>query len=174
MLGAGIMNLFKVIKTRKSVRAFLNKPVEKEKILSVLNAGIKAPSGKNGQPWKFVVIQDNKMLLKQISKLTIYDKFVKTSDCLILVLLDKKQSYNYIKDVQAVGACIQNMLLAVTDIGLGACWIGEILNRDLYVRDILKLDNSMDLMAVIAIGYPEGDTKQPQKKELKDCIIEMQ
>jgi nitroreductase len=168
------MELTEVINSRKSIRKYINRKVEKEKIEKILESGIKAPSGKNGQPWKFIVIKENKELLKQISKLTIYDSFVKTADCLILVFLNKSESYNYIKDVQGIGACIQNMLLTIIDLGLGACWIGEILNRDLYVREILKLEKNFDLMAVISIGYCDGETKQRKKKELKDCIINWQ
>ncbi len=166
------MELKEVIEERKSVRSYADKTVEKEKIKKTLNAGMQAPSGKNGQPWKFIVVQKDKELLKKISALTLYDSFVRTADCLIMVLLDKSQSYNCIKDCQAVGACIQNMLLTITDLGLGACWIGEILNRDLFVKKLLKLDNNLDLMAVIAVGYPNDNAKQPSKKQLQDCLIE--
>lgn len=167
------MDLYNAIENRKSIRTYSDKTIEYEKIIKILKSGTKAPSGKNGQPWKFIVVQKDRELLKQISALTIYESFVKTADCLILLFLDKTQSYNYIKDVQAIGACIQNMLLTVTDLGLGSCWIGEMLNRDLYVREILKLGRNLDLMAVLTIGYPCGETKQPQKKELENCIINM-
>ena len=167
------MELGKVIEKRKSIRVYSGRAVEQEKITSILNAGIKAPSGKNGQPWRFIIVQQDKELLSQISGLTIYDSFVKTADCLILVFLEKTQSYNYIKDVQAIGACIQNMLLAITDLGLAACWIGEILNRDLYVRELLNLSKSLDLMAVLTIGYPSSEAKQPYKKTLEDFVLSM-
>ena len=57
---------------------------------------MQAPSGKNGQPWQFITIQTDNDLLRNISRLTIYDYFVKMADVLIVVLLDKKESYNNI------------------------------------------------------------------------------
>ncbi len=158
------MELKQAIEKRKSIRKFNGRKVSGDELSVILKAGSLAPSGKNGQPWRFITIQKDKTLLNSIADLTVYRDFVKTADCLICVFLDKTQSYNYIKDVQAIGACIQNMLLTITDIGLGACWIGEILNRDTFVRRLLELDNSLDLMAVLAIGGTDGRAYQPSKR----------
>ncbi len=160
-----------VILNRRSVRNFSGAKLRREDLEKILSAGAKAPSGKNGQPWRFYVIQEDRKLFRQISGLTIYDGFVKTADCLILVFLDKNESYHYIKDCQAVGACIENMLLTVTDLGLGACWIGEILNRDLYVRSLLKLGKRYDLMAALAVGYPKGESEPAEKRDWKECVL---
>lgn len=164
-------NLDGVIENRRSVRKYSEATVSKCFIESILKAGLAAPSGKNGQPWKFVVVQENRELLKDLAKLTVYESFVKEADCLIIVFLDKTVSYNYLKDVQAIGACIQNMLLKITDLKLGACWIGEILNRDTFVKSLLQLDNSLDLMAVISVGYPNDLISYKQKKSLSECVI---
>ena len=165
------MELKQAIEKRKSIRKFSSRETTDEELYSVIKAGSLAPSGKNGQPWRFITVRKDKALLNAIADLTVYRDFVKTADCLICVFLDKTQSYNYIKDVQAVGACIQNMLLTVTDIGLGACWIGEILNRDTFVRRLLELDNSLDLMAVLAIGGAGGRAYQPSKREPETNIL---
>lgn len=165
------MDLNKLIESRHSIRKYLQREIEPSKIETILSAGICAPSGKNGKPWKFIVVQKDKTLLKRISAQTIYDSFVKTADALIVVLLDKVQSYHYIKDVQAIGACIQNILLQATELGIGACWIGEILNRDIFVKKILNLDNRYDLMAVITLGYPNEIKRGLTKKQLSDCIL---
>ncbi len=158
---------------RKSVRCFSGTKLAREDLEKILFAGVQAPSGKNGQPWRFYVIQQDRKLFRQISGLTVYDSFVRTADCLILVFLDKNESYHYIKDCQGVGACIENMLLTVTDLGLGACWIGEILNRDLYVRGLLKLGKRYDLMAALAVGHPKGESEPAKKRDWKDCILSM-
>ncbi len=163
------MELEQAMTKRRSVRKYEKKEIEQQQIEKILEAGAKAPSGKNGQPWKFIVVQKDKKLLKKISALTLYDNFVKTADCLIVVLLDKTQSYHYIKDCQAIGACIQNMLLTIVDLGLGACWIGEILNRDLFVREELGLDKSLDLMAVLSVGYPKEEKTQ-RKRRWQDSV----
>lgn len=160
-----------IIKSRRSVRKYLEREIEASKIELILSAGICAPSGKNGQPWKFIVIQKDKTLLKRISAFTTYDSFVKTADALIVVFLDKIQSYNYLKDVQAIGACIQNMLLQATELGIGTCWIGEILNRDIFVKKTLNIDNRYDLMAVITLGYSDESQNALPKKQLSDCVL---
>ena len=103
------MELKQAIEKRKSIRKFNGRKVSSDELSSVLKAGSLAPSGKNGQPWRFITIQKDKALLNSIADLTVYRDFVKTADCLICVFLDKTQSYNYIKDVQAIGACIQNI-----------------------------------------------------------------
>ena len=166
------MELIQAIHTRKSIRSFQKQKISKENLERILTSGMLAPSGKNGQPWKFWLIQENKEKLQSIADLTLYKDFVRKSDCLILVFLDKLHSYHYVKDVQAIGACMENMLLTITDIGLGGCWIGEILNRDLFVKKILQLDNRYELMGLIAVGYPEQSNKAPIKKKLSSCLMQ--
>lgn len=168
------MKLKEAIDARRSVRGYTGEPVAKETVTAILEAGLKAPSGKNGQPWRFIAIQDDKELLRALSKQTVYESFVGTADCLLVVLLDKSASYHYIKDCQAVGACIENMLLTAADLGIGACWIGEILGRDASVKKLLALDNSVELMAVIALGYGADSAAQPDKKTLGDCLLRWQ
>ena len=161
-----------VVTGRRSVRCFLKQCVEDCKIESILSAAVLAPSGKNGQPWKFLVVKRDRQLLQDLAKLTVYQNFVEKADCLIVIFLDKVQSYHYVKDVQAIGACIENMLLETVSQGLGACWIGEILNRDLAVKQRLSLGNILDLMGVLAVGYPGELSRSPQKKTWQDCLLE--
>gem|GEM_PF-1945071 len=71
----------------------------------------------------------------------------------IAVFLDSSLSYDRTKDVQAIGACIQNMLLKKYALGLGAVWLGEILKNGTAVRELLKVRATMVFMALIAQGY---------------------
>ena len=160
-----------LIQARRSCRSFKIEQLLAEYIRVILEAGIKAPSGKNGQPWQFVIVQQDKELLKKLSALTV-NNFVSKADCLIAVYLDKAQSYDYIKNVQAIGACIENMLLQATALGIGSCWIGEILNKAGEVNQLLGINTERyEFMAVIAIGYANDRTMQPKKKELNECVI---
>ena len=158
--------------SRRSVRKYRSETVPRELLEKLLEAGSLAPSGKNGQPWRFYVIQRDRALLGRVAALTAYRAFVREADCLVCVFLDKCASYHYVKDVQAAGACIQNMLLAAADAGLGACWIGEILNRDLFVKRALGLGHGLDLMAVIAIGWPAESPKGPEKRSWRQNLLE--
>ncbi len=141
------------IKSRRSVRDFTDKPVSKDKINTILNAGRWAPSGLNNQPWRYIVVQE-RGTIEEIATCTHYSNVVQSAPLLIAVFLDHDAKYNYVKDAQAIGASIQNMLLSCCDLELGAVWLGEILNQKEKVNSILDAPDSLELMAVLAIGYP--------------------
>ncbi|MFH1655992.1 MAG: nitroreductase family protein, partial [Candidatus Omnitrophota bacterium] len=89
----------------------------------------------------------------------------------ICVFLDIGESYNRDKDILAIGACIQNMLLAAHAQGLATCWLGEILNQKEDVRKLLKLDLDLELMAVISLGLSDEQVTRSCRKSLKSLII---
>jgi nitroreductase len=159
------MNLFELIKTRRSIRKFTDEPVSDELINKIIEAGTWAPSGKNNQPWKFAIIKD-KDLKAQVAELTHYSKCVLSANALIAVFLDNASSYHKIKDAQAIGSCLQNMLLTIHDEGLGAVWLGEILKNGDKVRELVNGPEDIELMAVIALGYPASEGGKGSRKEL--------
>jgi len=79
--------------------------------------------------------------------------------------------YHPVKDYQAMGACLQNMLLAIHSLGLGAVWLGEILKSADMVRDILGLDKNLELMAVIALGRPARRDQKSSRRPLSEVIV---
>ncbi len=164
-------SIIEKISNRTSVRSYLREPIEKEKIQAVLRAGIRAPSGKNGQPWRFVILQEDKNLFEKAAALATAE-FISKADCLIFVFLDKEQSYDYIKDSQAIGACIQNMLLAAEATGLGACWIGELNGKKAEIGELLGIGERYDLAAAITLGYPAAQRKLlSRRKPLSEVIL---
>ena len=76
------------------------------------------------------------------------------------------------EDVQAVGACIQNMLLRAYELGLGTCWLGEILNRGGEVVEYLGVDPACDLMAVVSLGYSAVPAGKGSRKEIESLLLE--
>ena len=164
------MDILETIKSRRSVRKFENIQVPEELLEKILEAGRWAPSGLNNQPWRFAVISDVS-IREMFSQLTHYSRIVASSQILIAVFLDTAVSYDRTKDVQAVGACIQNMLLEAHSLGLGAVWLGEILKSREQISEILGLGKELELMAVIALGYPAESPKNSRRKELKSLII---
>lgn len=159
------------IKSRRSVRKFLPILLEDSLIRDILEAGQWAPSGLNNQPWRFIVIRD-KSTIKSLAECTKYGHIVQSAQLLIAVFLDRNAMYDHTKDTQACGAAIQNMLLAAHGLGLGAVWLGEILNKKEDVGYILKTPDSLELMAVIAIGYPADDTSaSSNRRELSEIAF---
>ena len=163
------MGVLKLIKARRSVRKFKRKIVSKKVINEILEAGRWAPSGLNNQPWKFVVLekQDKDLL----ANYTHYAHILKSADKVIAVFLDKKTSYDYGKDLMAIGACCQNMLLYIHSQGLGACWLGEILNQRAQIQKVFKVPKNLELEVVLALGYPVAKPGQSRRRSLKDSII---
>jgi nitroreductase len=164
------LDILDIIRTRRSIRKFEEIPVPEELLEKVLEAGRWAPSGLNNQPWRFAVIREPSVR-QAFSKLTHYSRIVLNADILIAVFFDNAAGYNRTKDVQAIGACIQNMLLEAHSIGLGSVWLGEIIKSAEQIRKILDLPENLELMAVLAVGYPAEKPRTAGRKPLKDLII---
>jgi len=168
----GRAEILDVILTRRSIREFESGPISEESLASILEAGRWAPSGLNNQPWRFVIIEDEQILYK-LAYLTKYSSILLLAPLAIAVFLEKEASYSRDKDIMAIGACIQNMLLQVEALGLGACWMGEILNKSSDVEALLNVPRSYELMAVLAVGHPkEGwdNEVKSDRKDLKELI----
>lgn len=164
------------IMDRRSVRAYTSEDVNKDDIHQMLIAANWAPSGNNIQPWRFSVVMNDKELIKKISSLTVYHNWVETAPCLISIFLDTKSLDDkvpncYLKHVQSIGASIQNMLLVAHELGLGTCWIGEILKNENQVRELLGVSNDLQLMAVISVGYPGKNNLNSKRRDISENIV---
>ncbi len=164
------MDVTSAIRERRSIRKFTNDRVSDEDITKILEAGRWAPSGLNNQPWKFLVLRGQ--IKDELERFTKYGKIIRDCDTCICVFLDENSCYNRTKDIQAIGACLQNMLLQAHGMGLGAVWLGEILNKGGEVIDFLGIEH--ELMAVIAIGMPYKELKSGERKELGDFLIKVE
>jgi nitroreductase len=162
----GILTL---IKFRRSVRRFKKQKIPAAAIKKILNTGRFAPSGLNNQPWRFLVLAAGSK--NDLARFTKYGHIIKSADKVILVFLDRASSYHYEKDLLAVGACIQNMLLAAFSLGIGSCWLGEILNQRQVVNDFLKIHRRIQLEAVIALGYPVVKSLKGTRKPLRTLLL---
>jgi nitroreductase len=162
------METLDAIKTRRSIREFTDKTISKQTIEQILEAGRWAPSGMNNQPWRFIVVSDKKTK-EHLAKQTHYKNIIKSAPCSIAVFYDIDSGYDRTKDVLAIGACVQNMLLAVRSLDLGACWLGEILKNKNKVARLLEAPASYELMAVIALGEPK-ENPQGDRKEMDELV----
>lgn len=167
---AALPDVLTAIYERRSVRHFSDAPVDRRTVMELLHAASWAPSGLNNQPWRFAVVWDP-ALKERLAGLTRYSATLKGAAVLVPVFLDKEASYDYVKDCQAVGAAIQNFLLAAYGFGLGAVWIGEILKNKDAVRDLLGLPERLELMAVIALGHPAHRKQQSHRRPVEELIV---
>ena len=157
------------IQERYSCRKFKPDPISDNLLREILETARWAPSGLNNQPWGFIILKD-RALKEQVAQQTHYSAIIRNAPVCIAIFLDKATGYNYVKDVQACGAAIEHILLASHNLGLGSVWLGEILNKREKVERILKVPSSWELMAVVALGYPDETTKPRSRKPLSDLI----
>jgi nitroreductase len=155
---------------RRSVRHFTEATVDREAVMEALEAASWAPSGLNNQPWRFAVIRDAD-LKEALAGLTRYSTIVRSAAVLIPVFLDNNTSYDHVKDCQAVGAAIQNLLLALHARDLGAVWLGEILKNKDRIRQILELPEHLELMAVVAAGHPAHRNQQSHRRPVEELLV---
>jgi nitroreductase len=144
--------VIEAIRTRRSVRQFTKEPISDDVLNLILESAAWAPSGKNNQPWKFAVIRDP-VLKEPFATLTHSRSIIQGAPVCIGVFLDHSRVYDRTKDVQAMGACIQNMLLAIHSMGLGGVWLGEILKNKEKAGELLGAGKDLELMAVVAFGH---------------------
>jgi len=148
-------DVLQAIKKRRSVRRFTSEPITREQVEAILEAGRWAPSGKNTQPWRFVVVQSPDKR-EALAALAPQAGMVAAASVTLAVLLDRSAGYDTLKDTQGIGAAIENILLAAHALDLGACWMGK--TRDASIEAALGAKEGEELMALIPIGHP---AKQP-------------
>ena len=165
------------IKTRRSVRKYLDKPVSKETIEQLIEAAVLAPSAMNCQPWAFGVIQGKDKLkgysdqakafiLENLDKFPILSRYKDTlsnpesnlfyGTSTLLIIYSKNVGPNPRVDC-ALAA--ENVMLAARSMGLGTCWIGlsiALLNSPEAKKE-LGVPEDYDVVAPIIIGYPDGE-----------------
>jgi len=168
------MELDKAIKERHSVRRFKSgkKPNYRE-IVSILEAGTKAPLAGNIYSVKYILVTE-KEKIKAIAEASQQD-FIAETDFVIVICSDKKDlERNYYERGKIyarhnAGAAIENMLLKITELGLTSCWVGAF--SDDMVKRILGIPENIDIEALLPVGYEFEKKKQPRKPALDDVMF---
>ncbi len=166
------MEFIDVINERYSVRGYLDKEVEQEKLEYVLKAATIAPTGVNAQPFKVYVI-DAKKYKDELSKIYKAHWFVEAPYVLAVVALRNEawvrpwDSKN-IADIDAT-IVMDHMILAATDVGLGTCYIGAFKKN--YAHQFLELDETDEVVLFTPLGYPDAEPRETPRKELDEFVV---
>lgn len=159
---------FELIETRRSIRKFSSRPVEKEKIDRLVEAALRAPSSRDFRPWRFIVVDDPALLEKLSGAKPHGAAFLKNAALGMVVCGDTTASDVWVEDCAIAATFVH---LAAHDLGLGSCWI-QIRKRDhspgktadIHIRKLLGIPDALSVASIIAVGYPEetksGHTKQ--------------
>ena len=162
------MEIFDAIHTRRSIRQYKHGKVSDENIQKILEAAMTAPSARNKQHWHFIVIK-NKQALNEISGKSPSVTMIANADCAILVCSDQSIEGAHDYWQQDLGACVQNMLLAIHALGLGAVWTAAYPKNEEYVnwvKERFDLPEEVMPFAIIPIGIPaQPSVKQDRFKK---------
>lgn len=155
------MDILTAIFTRRSVRHFTQEPVSDSDLETLLRAGMQAPSADNGQPWRFVVI-DDRLLMDKIPFIHPWSDMMKEAALGILVcgqVVPGEMGEYWQQDCAAATA---NILLAAHGIGLGAVWLGIApdAKRMADFSTLVGLPTDVQPLGLIAVGHP-AHTYQP-------------
>lgn len=163
--------LIKAIKDRFSVRKFKDKPVEQEKLDEILEAARFAPSAKNVQPWKFVVIRDPEKRA-QLTEICKGQKFVSEAPVTI-ALCANNTNYTmtcgqkaYTVDASIAG---EHIALQAAELGLGTCWIGAFYHDKM--AELINLPNDYKIVGLLPLGYPDVEKGNRNLKPKEEVIV---
>jgi nitroreductase len=188
------MNTLDAIAARRSIRKFNDTPIEDRMLQTILAAAIQAPSGKNRQPWRFIIVKgDKRWEMVRIMREGIANtkargedpgssegsvKVMEQAPVTIFIFNPQglqpwlehspEQMYNDVVDIQSIGAAIQNMLLAAQDLGLGSLWICDIFYA--YEELCRWLDEKGEMIAAVSLGYSNENPVARPRKPIREVV----
>lgn len=180
------MDIFEVIRTRRSIRRFKDKPVEDEKIRTLLEALRQSPSWSNLQCWRLIVVRD-KITREKISNLSYVESFfaplgykanpsrkgIAEAPVVIIACADPSQSgvlWDQPFYMTDIGIAAQNLMLAAHALGLGTVFVGVF--KEEKLRDLLNIPQNIRIVGIFPIGYPlEEKTEGPPRKPLDEIVF---
>jgi nitroreductase len=167
-------NFLSLIKKRQSVRKYLKKPVEPEKLHRCLEAARLAPSASNSQPWRFVVVNDpdlvQKVAKETIGPLATFNAFVPQAPVIVAIVLEKMKAVSqigaYLKDREYplidMGIAAEHFCLQAAEEGLGTCMLGWFNEKP--IKELLNIPKNKRIGLLITLGYAPEDYPLREKK----------
>jgi nitroreductase len=156
------MDAIEAIRRRRSIRNFTGEPVSRAHIEMIIDAGRLAATGYNHQPWDFIVITQKEM----IDQLKSAASWIEKAGFVIALVLDPTTQY-WIEDG---AAAVENILIAATALGYGACWLeGDSQPNEEAFKTLLKVPKEKRLLTLIPVGVPV-DMPEVEKKPLKEVL----
>lgn len=164
------MDVFEAVRTRRSIRKYQAKPVEKEKLEKILEAARLSPSAKNSQPWHFIAVTDETYRKKLLPAYT-RDWFVNAPVIIVACATPSKgwsrpDGEDYWKVDVAIA--VQTMVLVAQELGLGTCWVAAF--KEERVKEALGIPEEVRVISMTPLGYPAEKkgpvTERKQKEEI--------
>jgi nitroreductase len=188
------MQTLDAIAARRSIRKFKDTPIAEDSLQVILKAGSQAPSGKNRQPWRFVIVKEDKrpemvkILREAIARAKSQGNEIGSSEWSTNVMEQAPvsifvinpeglppwlahsidQNFSDVVDIQSAGAAIQNMLLAAQDLGLGSLWICDVFTA--YEELLNWLGEKGEMIAAVSFGYADESPAARSRKPFSEIV----
>jgi nitroreductase len=166
------MSVLKIIKERRSVRRYKHEPIPEEVLHRVLEAARFSPSGKNLQPWKFILVRDD-MVKKRLAEASFGQSFIAGAPIVVVACGFPDECYsrmgNYMKSWPVdVAIAVEHLILQAQEDGLGTCWIGAFEEKE--VKLILQIPDNVKVLALTPLGYPDESPRSRGRKSLSEIV----
>lgn len=162
--------VLRTIKNRRTIRRFKSDPIEDEKLQAILDAGRWAPSFSNLQPWRFIVIKDQKLknALDKAARESVLHLGINEAPVIVLVCVDRR--IDPLHAIEAGAAATQNMTLAATSLGVGAGWIGIWgTEAEASIQKIFKLPETVRAVSLLPLGTPD-ESPEGHRKPIEEFM----
>lgn len=166
------MSVLDIIRERKSVRKYKEDSIPEEVLFRVLEAARLAPSGKNLQPWKFIIVKD-RTLKEELAEASAGQFFIAKAPVIIVACGFPDYCYahmgRYMKSWSVdVTIAVEHLILVAQEEGLGTCWIGSFEEQD--VKSILNVPENVKVLALTPLGYPDEEPRDRGRKTLEEIV----
>jgi len=188
------MDILTLIQSRRGVRKYKKNPLPEEVINKIVEAGRWGPSIHHLQPWKFVIIENKNLIfniLKEVKKklnsinmpnfLNLPTITTLSNARVIICIYNTKLFSNFMRkffknnisvaittEISSISAAIQNMVLTAESFGVGSCWLSSPLFSEKEINKILNMKD--ELIAILALGYPDARGKRSLRKSIKETV----
>ncbi|MEA1940573.1 MAG: nitroreductase family protein [Candidatus Caldatribacteriota bacterium] len=162
--------VLEAIKKRQSVRSYQDKEIPEDVLQQILEAGRLAPSAKNGQPWKFIVVKDKKLREKLVPACK-NQNFVGEASVVIVGCATNPNykmgngEYSYTIDL---AIALDHMSLEAASSGLGTCWIGAFYQDK--VKEVLEIPEDISVVTLMTLGFPQALDTKKGRKDLSEIV----
>lgn len=164
------MNVATAIRERRSIRVYREDPVEEEKLALVLEAARIAPSARNRQEWKFVVVRDP-ATRERLGAAAPYGKFLAQAPVAIIACATEGEfvmSCGQIAGTVDTSIALAQMILQAQELGLGTCWLGAY--DEAAIKAILQIPATARVVAITPLGYPAESPEARPRKALEEIV----
>lgn len=174
--------MLKEIEMRRSIRKYIDKEVEEEKLTQILNSARLAPSGNNTQPWHFIVIKSEKnrqklayashnqkwMMSAPIFIVCVADISSRIKDTKEICLDENTKEKELKKIIRDTSISIEHMVLEAENLGLGTCWVAWFTQDE--IRPLLNIPSDKYVVSIITLGYKDENPKARPRKKLEEIV----